>query len=82
MQIIEIEPVEDEQKENKWTKGNCWFVERLLFWSLVFLLVVIVCLFCGEVLESMHLQNKIVQHELDKLDHHHYEPYKPISWMP
>ena len=51
MQVVEVESLEEEKE-----KCNCWVVERSLTWFVILLTVVVICLFCNEVLEMMHLR--------------------------
>lgn len=82
MQVVEVESLEEEKE-----KCNCWVVERSLTWFVILLTVVVICLFCNEVLEMMHLRNQIVQtelnwaHEMLQQKQRTYRRHPPL-WMP
>lgn len=83
MQVIEIEPM-NEQKEDLTDVEKCRFIERVLYWVIIFVVITLIVLFCGEVLQLMHLRNELMQHEFEQLVHLHNEHthYKPVPWMP
>ena len=83
MQVIEIEPM-NEQKEDLTDVEKCRFIERVLFWIIVFVMITLIVLFCGEVLQLMHLRNELMQHEYQELLHisNEHTHYKPVPWMP
>lgn len=84
MQVIEIEPMNEEKNTNSSAREKCIFAERVGCWFIVLLTTLIISLFCAEVLELMHLRNSILKYELQKIIHGHnnYFQYKPIPWMP
>mgnify|MGYP001312892717 CR=1 FL=1 len=83
MHVIEIEPV-TEQEDNVSSAETCQFVERVLFWIIVFVLVLLIVLFCGEWLQLMRTRNAVMQHEYQELLHisNEHTHYKPLEWMP
>ena len=83
MHVIEIEPM-IEQENNVTSTEKCQFVERVLYWIIVFVLLLSIVLFCGEVLQLMHLRNDIIQHEYQQLLHipNEHKHYKTLQWMP
>lgn len=85
MQVIEIEPMNEQDTDNKTTaREKCYFAERVLYWFIVLLTTLIITLFCAEVLELMHLRNSMLKYELQKIIqvHNDHLRYKPLAWMP
>lgn len=82
MQVIEIEPLNEEINEKE---KRCRYTERVMFWFVYFLIVLFCSLFCAEVLQLMHFRNKVMQYEFDEhvRVHQNRNPfYKPLPWMP